>query len=34
MAPIDASNNPDKVSYSFSVKIIMSKGEPGYAQIR
>ena len=29
MAPIDASKNPDKVSYSFSVKIIMSKGEPG-----
>ena len=33
MASIDASDNPNKVSYSFSVKIIMSKGEPSYAQI-
>ena len=30
MTPVDASNNPDKVKYTFSFKNI--KGKPGYAQ--
>ena len=30
MTPVDASNNPDKVKYTFSFKNIKSK--PGYAQ--
>ena len=30
MTPVDASNNPDKVKYTFSFKSI--KGKPGYAQ--
>ena len=30
MTPVDASNNPDKVKYTFSSKNI--KGKPGYAQ--
>ena len=30
MTPVDASNNPDKVNYTFSIKNI--KGKTGYAQ--
>ena len=30
MTPVDASNNPDKIRYTFSFKNI--KGKPGYAQ--
>ena len=30
MTPVDASNNPDKVKYTFSFKNF--KGKPGYAQ--
>ena len=30
MTPVDASNNPDKVKYTFSFKNV--KGKPGYAQ--
>ena len=30
MTPVDTSNNPDKIKYTFSFKNI--KGKPGYAQ--
>ena len=32
LTPVDASNNPDKVKYTFSFKNI--KGKPGYAQLK